>query len=159
MKKPFSIIPIVILVLFVAILTRAQTDPFLGTWKLNVKKSKFVPGPPRKSETRMVVTGPNGMNVSVKRVNGDGNTQEFEYTTNLDGKSYPITGDGPEGADSIAVNLTAPTTLQVTLTKTGKVVGTATISVSSDGKVLTITSKGTSADGKQLSVIAVYDKQ
>ena len=159
MKKPFSIIPIVILVLFVAVLTQAQTDPFLGTWKLNVKKSKFVPGPPRKSETRMVVTGPNGMNVSVKRVNGDGNTQEFEYTTNLDGKSYPITGDGPEGADSIAVNLTAPKTMQATLTKTGKVVGTATISVSSDGKVLTITSKGTSADGKQFSVIAVYDKQ
>jgi hypothetical protein len=158
-RKLFFVIPIIILILFRAELAHAQADPFLGTWKLNVKKSKFTPGPPRKSETRMVVTGPNGMDVSVKRVNGNGATQEFEYTTNLDGKSYPITGDAPEGADSIAVNLTAPKTMQVTLTKGGKVVGTATISVSSDGKSLTITSKGARADGTQFSDVAVYDKQ
>ena len=103
----------------------AQTDPFLGTWKLNVKKSKFVPGPPRKSETRIVVAGPSGMRVSVDRVNGDGSTQQFEYTTNLDGKSYPITGQAPYGADSISANLTAPNTIQSTLTKNGKTVATA----------------------------------
>ena len=159
MKKLLFVTSIIILILCVAELGQAQADPFLGTWKLNVKKSKFDPGPPRKSETRMVVTGPNGMDVSVKRVNGNGTTQEFEYTTNLDGKSYPITGDGPAGADSIAVNLTAPTTMQVTLRKAGKVVGTATISVSGDGKNLTITSKGTRADGTQVNDMAVYDKQ
>jgi hypothetical protein len=99
------------------------------------------------------------MDVSVKRVNGNGATQEFEYTTNLDGKDHPITGDGPEGADSIAVNLTAQKTMQVALTKAGRVVGTATITVSSDGKSLTITSKGTRADGTKFNDIAVYDKQ
>lgn len=159
MKKLASVLSIVILILCVAEPGQAQGDPFLGTWKLNVKKSKFDPGPPRISETRMVVAGPNGMDISVKRVNGNGTTQEFEYTTTLDGKSYPITGDGPEGADSIAVNLTAPETMQVTLRKRGKVVATATIAVSSDGKSLTITSKGTRADGTQVNDLAVYDKQ
>lgn len=137
----------------------AQTDPFLGTWKLNAKKSKFVPGPPRKSETRIVVTGPNGMRISVDRVNGDGSTEEFEYTTNLDGKSYPITGQGPYGADSIAANLTAPNTIQSTLSKGGRVVATAVSIVSKNGTILTITTKGTDAQGRQFTNVSVYDKQ
>ena len=159
MKKLFSFLAMVTLGLCLTKLLLGQTDPFLGTWKLNVLKSRFVPGPARKSETRIVVTGPTGMKVSVDRVNGDGSTQEFEYTTNLDNKSYPITGDGPYGADSIAANLTAPNTIQSTLKKGGKVVATATALVSSDGKVLTITTKGTDASGKHFTNVSVYDKQ
>jgi hypothetical protein len=159
MKKLFSFFAMVVLVFSLTELLLGQTDPFVGTWKLNVKKSKFVPGPPRKSETRIVVTGPTGMNVSVDRVNGDGSTQEFEYTTNLDNKTYPITGQGPYGADSIAANLTAPNTIQSTLTKGGKVVATATTVVSNDRKVLTITTKGTDASGKHFTNVGVYDRQ
>lgn len=149
----------VIVALSLTQLLLGQTDLFLGTWKLNVKKSKFDPGPPRKSETRIVITGPTGMKVSVDRVNGDGSTQEFEYTTNLDNKSYPIIGQGPYGADSIAANLTAPNAIQSTLTKGGKVVATATTVVSSDGRVLTVTTKGTDSSGKHFTNTGVYDKQ
>jgi hypothetical protein len=159
MKKLFSFLTTIVLALSFTELIFGQTDPFLGTWKLNVKKSKFVPGPPRKSETRIVVTGPTGMKVDVDRVNGDGSTQQFEYTSNLDNKTYPITGDGPYGADSIAANLAAPNTIQSTLTKGGKVVATATSVVSADGKVLTITTKGTDAKGKHFTNVSVYDKQ
>jgi hypothetical protein len=137
----------------------AQADPFVGTWKLNVSKSKFVPGPPRKSETRMVESGPMGLKASIKRVNEDGSTQEYEYTSNLDGKSYPIIGQGPYGADAIAANLTSPNTIQAVLSKGGKVVATGTSVVSKDGKVLTITTKGTDASGKPFNSVAVYDKQ
>ena len=159
MKKLFSFLAMVTLGLCLTEMLLGQTDPFLGTWKLNVQKSKFAPGPPRKSETRIVVTGPTGMKVSVERVNGDGSPQEFEYTSNLDNKSYPIIGDGPYGADSIAANLTAPNTIQSTLKKGGKVVATATSVVSGDGKVLTITTKGTDASGKHFTNVSVYDKQ
>ena len=159
MKKPLGICTLLVLALFFTGLLSAQTDPFLGTWKLNLKKSKFVPGSPRKSETRIVVTGPSGMRVSVDRVNGDGSTQQFEYTSNLDGKSYPITGQAPYGADSISANLTAPNTIQSTLTKNGKTVATATTVVSNGGKVLTITTKGTYAQGKHFTNVGVYDKQ
>lgn len=159
MKKALGACTMFVMVFFFVGSLIAQTDPFLGTWKLNVKKSKFVPGPPRKSETRIVVTGPSGMRVSVDRVNGDGSTQQFEYTTNLDGKTYPITGQGPYGADSISANLTAPNTIQSTLTKNGKVVATATTVVSGGGKVLTITTKGTDAQGKHFTNVGIYDKQ
>lgn len=159
MKKLLGICTVFVLALsFIGTLI-AQTDPFLGTWKLNAKKSKFVPGPPRKSETRIVVTGPNGMRISVDRVNGDGSTEEFEYTTNLDGKNYPITGQGPYGADSIAANLSAPNTIQSTLSNGGKVVATAVSIVSNNGRILTITTKGTDAQGRQFTNVSVYDKQ
>jgi len=77
----------------------------------------------------------------------------------LDGKSYPIIGQGPYGADSIAANLTAPNTIESTLSKDGKVVATATTVVSSNGKVLTITTKGTDAHGKAFTNVGAYDKQ
>ena len=159
MKKALGICIVFVSTFFFIESMFAQTDPFLGTWKLNVKKSKFVPGPPSKSETRIVVTGPSGMRVSVDRVNGDGSTQQFEYTTNLDGKSYPFIGQGPYGADSISANLTAPNTIQSTLTKNGKAVATATTVVSGGGTTLTITTNGTDAQGKRFSNVYVYDKQ
>lgn len=158
-RRLFAIATFVVLALSASGSVLAQTDPFLGTWKLNVKKSKFVPGPPRKSETRIVESSPMGFNVSIKRVNGDGSAQEYEYTANLDGKSYPIIGQGPSGADSIATNLSAPNTIQSTLNKDGKVVATWTSVVSKDGKVLTITTKGMNASGNSSNSVAVYDKQ
>jgi hypothetical protein len=94
------------------------------------------------------------MKISVKRVNGDGSVQEYEYTANLDGKNYPIVGQGPYDADSIGVNLTAPNTLQSVLTKESKVVATGTSVVSAGGKVLTSTVKSSDASGKQLIVEA-----
>jgi hypothetical protein len=155
---PFAI-ALAVLLLFAAGAVRAQADPFLGTWELNVSKSMFVPGPPRRSETRMAESSPMDLKVSIKRVNGDGSTQENEYTSNLDGKSYPIIGQGAYGADSIAAKLTAPNTIQSTLNTDGKVVATGTSVVSNHGKVLTVTTKGVDASGKPFNNVAVYDKQ
>ena len=42
MKKPLGICALLALALFFIGSLSAQTDPFLGTCKLNVKKSKFV---------------------------------------------------------------------------------------------------------------------
>jgi hypothetical protein len=158
MKRLLATAAVLLLGLSVGRPTRAQTDPFLGTWKLNLAKSKFEPGPAPKSETRIVVTGPSGMNVSVDRLRGDGTRQEFEYTTNLDGKNYPIVGDGPEGADAISASLKGPNTMQVSISKNHRNIGTATISVSADGKSLTIKSAGTGANGVRFKNEAVYDK-
>ncbi len=97
-------------------LAAAQTDPFVGTWKLNTAKST----PARKSETRIVESSPTGMKVNVDRTNADGSNQQFNYTANLDGKAYPITGTAPYGADSIGVTLTTSNTLTFTLWRGGK---------------------------------------
>ncbi|MGB7434313.1 MAG: hypothetical protein WBR26_10850 [Candidatus Acidiferrum sp.] len=158
MKKTLAVISVAFLFLIMAGLAFAKKDDFAGTWKLDANKSKFSTGQSRKSETRVVEFSAQGMRVSVKRVNADGNTQEFEYTTNLDGKDYPITGAGPYGANTIASNLADPNTIQATLKNQNKLVATATAVVSKDGKVLTITTKGTDSNGKHFHNVSVYDK-
>ena len=148
-----------VVTLLTSSLTPAQTDAFVGTWQLNVAKSKFASGTARKSETRIVESSPTGMKVSVDRTNADGSNQQFNYTTNFDGKPHPITGAGPFGADSIEVTLGAANTLTYKLMRGGKVVGTGKSVVSGDGKTLTLKSKGTDVSGKTSSSVAVYDKQ
>jgi len=54
----------------------AQNDRFVGTWKLNVAKSKFNPGPAAKDET--VTIAPD--KVSVEEVTADGKTENWSYT-------------------------------------------------------------------------------
>ena len=137
----------------------AQSDPFVGSWELNVAKSKFGPGAERRSETRIVESSPTGMKVSVDRTNADGSSQQYNYTTNFDDKPHPITGMAPYGADSIAVTLGTSNALPFKLTKGGKVVGSGTSVVSADGKTLTLTSKAMDASGKTISSVAVYDKR
>jgi hypothetical protein len=150
---------ILALVFFLSETAVAQTDPFIGIWKLNVTKSKFGPGTERKSETRIVESSPTGMKVSVDRTNVDGSNQQYNYTTDFSGKPHPITGMAPYGADSIAVTLGTSNTLSFKLTKAGKAVGSGTSVVSADGKTLTLTSEGTAASGKTVSSVSVYDKQ
>jgi hypothetical protein len=150
----------ILAVLFTPGLTVAQqSDPFVGIWKLNVAKSTFGPGTERKSETRVIESSPFGMKVSVDRTNSDNSNQQYNYTTNFDGKPRPIIGTAPYGADSIAVTLGASNTLSFKLTKGGQPVASGTSVVSADGKTLTLTSKGTDSRGKTLSSISVYDKR
>jgi hypothetical protein len=150
---------ILALVVFFSGAAVAQTDPFVGTWKLNVAKSKFGPGTERKSETRIVESSPTGMKVSVDRTNADGSNQQYNYTTDFTGKPHPITGVAPYGADSIAVTLGTSNSLSFKLMKGGKAVGSGTSVVSADGKTLTLTSGGTGASGKSVRSVSVYDKQ
>ncbi len=133
----------------------AQTDPFVGTWKLDTAKST----PARKSETRVVASSPNGLRVSVDRINADGSNQQFNYTANLDGKPYPFVGQAPYGADSVAVTLGSSNTLTYQLWRGGKVIGTGTMVVSADGKTATLKSKGTNSKGESESSVSVYIKQ
>jgi hypothetical protein len=151
----FSIGFIFVLPLITPGLAPAQTDPFVGTWKLDTAKST----PIRKSETRIVESSPSGMKVSVDRTNADGSNQQFSYTANLDGKPYPFVGMAPYGADSVGVTLGTSNTLTYKLWRGGKVIGSGTLVVSADGKTATLKSKGTNEKGKTESSLSIYTKQ
>ena len=156
MKRLFTVIGVVVLALAASGLLVAQSDPFSGTWKFNAANSKFEPGPPYKSETR---TSQRAGDVKVERVNADGKTQAYEYRVKYDGKDYPITGQGPNGADTIAIKRIDANTLQATLKNASTVLFTAQDVVSKDGSVMTFTSKGIDANGQRFNNVVVYDKQ
>ena len=158
MKRFFTIFSVVVLVLAAAGLVFAQTDAHMGTWKLNVAKSKFDPGPPAKSETRTYESTGDGYKFSGERVAADGSTHPEGFTVKYGGKDSPITGDAA-GSDTVNVKLIDANHIDSTSKKDGKALYTSKVVVSKDGKVMTITSKGTNANGQQFNNVAVYDKQ
>jgi len=134
-----------------------QTDPFIGTWKLNLAKSKFSPGPPPKSQTVTYEAVGEGVKLTVKLTDAEGKIVENQSTANYDGKDYPVTGI-PDW-DTIARKRIDAYKMEITHKKAGKVVSTATSVVSKDGKTRTGTEKGVNAKGEKISNTLVYEKQ
>jgi hypothetical protein len=133
-------------------------DPQLGTWKLNLAKSKYSPGPAPKSATTKIEAAGAGVKVIVDQSPADGANRHWEFTANYDGKDVPITGNNPD-ADMIARTRVNASTVKSILKKGGKVTTTQTSAVSSDGKTRTVTTTGTDAAGQTVNNIAVYDRQ
>lgn len=155
MKRNFVAVTAFVLAFAASGSLRAQSNPFAGTWKLNVAKSKYDPGPAPKNQTRKWDASGK---VSVEGVNAAGKSLTYGYTIKSDGKGYPTTGPIPNGADSISTKRVAPRTLQATFKRTGKPVETTMFVVSKDGKVLTITAKGTTPDGQSFNNLTIWDK-
>jgi len=132
-------------------------DPVVGTWVLNISKSKFSPGPAPKSETRTYVVAGQDIKASSKGVDAAGKPTAGTWTVNTDGKDRPMTGD-PD-ADSLAVTRVDAFTVESIEKKAGKIVITARRVISRDGKLMTITFKGTNAKGQPLNDVMVFDKQ
>ncbi len=137
----------------------AQTNPATGTWKLNLEKSSYNPGPAPKSLTRTLEAQGDNVKYSFEGISAEGTGVAYGFTATFDGKESPITGSMPGGADSISIKRIDANTFESTLTKAGKVIGTAKSEVSKDGKVTTVTAQGKNADGQPSTSSAVYDKQ
>jgi hypothetical protein len=135
----------------------AQTDPFIGTWQLNLAKSTFSPGPPLRVHTVTIEEdGPNHK-ITVVGTNAQGNPTSAVTTRIYDGMPHPVTGN--PNFDANAFTRVDAYTDIISRTKAGKLVQTVTDVVSRDGKTATYTIIGTDARGRSINNIQVYDKQ
>jgi hypothetical protein len=132
-------------------------DPFVGTWTLNLAKSKHSPGPPPKKTIVTYEAAGSGYKISVQTEPASGPTGEWSYTTSLDGKDSPITGNNPN-ADTMATKRIDAHTLESVSKKGGKVILTSRIVVSKDGKTRTNTQTGTDAKGQAVNNVLVFEK-
>lgn len=132
-------------------------DPMAGTWKLNVAKSTYSPGPAPKSLTVKIEAAGEREKLTADGVRGDDTPIRVEYTAQYDGKDHPITGS--RMADTVSLKRLDANTTERTDKKGGKVVQTLTRKVSSDGKTVTVTYKGTDAQGRPINNVAVLEKQ
>jgi hypothetical protein len=159
MKRILVVVTVAVLALLAASILRAQSNLSTGTWKLNVAKSKYSPGPAPKSMMRTFEPQGDAVKVTSKGTAGDGSDIAYSYTANYDGKDYPISGTGvPNGAETIALKRVSPNTAEATLKKAGKTVVTTRSVVSKNGRVMTLTAKGTNANGEQTNNVTVWDK-
>ena len=138
-------------------LSAQSSDQRIGTWKLNVAKSKYSPGPPPQSNTLKVEASGKGEKITTEGVNAQGGRTATQYTANFDGKDYPLTGS--QIADTVSLRrINARITVR-TDKKDGKVIQTLTRIVSEDGKTMIVRANGTNAQGQPVDNVVVWEKQ
>ena len=132
-------------------------DPMLGTWKLNIAKSRYYPGPAPKSQIRVYETSDEGTKETVTTVNADGETVKTIFPGIYDGRDYPVTGSSQY--DTIALHRIDDYTAEATLKHASRDIAIARRIVASDSKTMTITVRSANSQDPSVDIVAVYDKQ
>ncbi len=132
-------------------------DPVVGTWTLNLAKSKFQAGAAPQSQTRTYTQSADGTSLNVTGVAADGSAISQKSTFKYDGKDYPFTGS-PDW-DALALKKVNGSTVNSTMKMGGKPIGTTVRSISDHGKTLTLTTNAKNAKGKKYHAVAVFDRQ
>lgn len=132
-------------------------DNWLGTWKLNVEKSKVSPGPGPKSLTLKFEASQGVIKLTTDGVNAEGKATHGTYASKFDGKDVPW--EGNPDADTAAPKKIDDSTYDNVWKKGGKVTVTAKAVVSKDGKTLTVSQTGKNAKGEAVNTTSLYEKQ
>jgi hypothetical protein len=155
-RRPLLRVVVGCLVVLLGSVALAQSN--LGTWTLNVAKSKYSNNNPPKSTTLTIEGSGNVTTTTVDVVANDGTSQHWGWRSAYDGRDTRITGNNPN-ADSASRRRVSPTTTETTFKKDGKVTTVNPAVVSDDGKTMTITAKGTDPQGKPVLNVQVFEKK
>jgi hypothetical protein len=136
---------------------RAADDVLNGTWKLNLAKSKFDPGPAPKSMTVIISVANGTETYKAEGVDATGKATAASFTAKFGGPEAPTTGI--PYADTIQIKRLTPNHLTATHKKGGKVVMTVDVVVAADGMSRTLTYSGTNEKGAAVHDVVVFDKQ
>jgi hypothetical protein len=146
------------LVMSVFVTPARAADSSVGTWKVNLAKSKYDPGPPPKTPNVLKIEADgNGIKVTNDGVNAEGQATHVTYSAKYDGKDYPETGN--PNVDTISLKRIDANTTETITKKGGKVMLTSRTVVSNGGKLRTTTQNGTNPQGQKIHNVIVADKQ
>jgi len=139
---------------------QSRDDPSLGSWKLNVAKSTFTPGPPIKGDTRSYEVNDEGwLIVTTETIQPDGKRTGVRFAAKFDGKPYPQIGRFAPTVTLITYEPVDKRTLKYTQRdSSGKVVSTNTRIVSADGKTMTIEQKSTDDKGRPVVNVELFER-
>jgi hypothetical protein len=135
----------------------AATEPYIGTWKLDLAKSQFGNGPTPKSITRAYSVAGDSIELKLTGVGSDGKQLLQQSTFKLDGMDYAYTGR-PE-FDSVSTRHVDSYQYETIQKKAGKVVSTSIVTISADGKMFTQVTKRLTGNGGTTVTTAVYIRQ
>jgi hypothetical protein len=134
-----------------------SADPILGTWKLNLYRSKYIPGPAPRSQTRIYRQTPAGIFVTIETVDAQGRKlPPIEFEEQYDGKEHPITGSTV--GDVLALTRVSDYLSEATMKHAGIVTAVTRRIITDDGKTLMLIYRETSTEHPVDNVI-VYDRQ
>ncbi|MEO8099528.1 MAG: hypothetical protein ABI811_17655 [Acidobacteriota bacterium] len=158
MRKPILLALNAVAVALVATALLAQLpEPIFGTWKVNLTKSKYSPGPAPKSNTKRYEAYKGGLKATQDAVTAKGDIQHVEIVGAFDGKDYPATGN-PE-ADTYAFKHAGDRTYEITQKKAGQVTITSKTVISADGKTRTVEQTGKNTKGEAVKNAVLWERQ
>lgn len=132
----------------------AAQERLLGTWRLDLAKSKYSPGPPLRSETRVYTRDGKGVKGVIDRVYGDGRREVIEYRAEVD-IDVPVSGS--KAYDAIRFKVVDELTTEGVLSHAGRVFGSSRRVIAQDGETMTITFRR-EEPGDMVNNFAVYRK-
>ncbi len=132
-------------------------DPLVGTWSLNVQRSKFRPGLPPQSMTVTYEQTPQGLHAVSIVVLRDGTSSRNEYTAAYDGKDYPITGVAK--VDAVQIRQIDTLTSERIDKRGGERVQSYTRQVYADGRTMIVTQKGSDAMGSLVDHEMIFERR
>jgi len=142
----------------------AATDPFVGTWKLKIDRSKFTPGAPRFIlATIQIESAGNGLKSTGAAADGQGISSDFTFNCQLDGTPCKVTPStipmrSESAVDTITLKRIDQNIIMATGTKNGKPVYSDRRIVSDDGKTMTVVRNGTTPNGKKYESTLILDR-
>jgi hypothetical protein len=134
---------------------RVEQDHLLGTWRLDLSKSKYSPGPPPKSETRLYARDAQGVRGQIDRLYADGRREIIDYRADADHDS-PVSGT--RAYDAVRFKRIDARTTEAVLSHAGRVWGLARRVLSENGETLTIMFRRLEP-GDMVNNVAVYYKE
>ena len=135
----------------------AQSSSLIGTWKINLEKSKFTPGAAPRSQINTYQQDGQNIRGTVQTIDAQGNATTAVLMHIYDGQPHPLAGNPNYDARSYT-RVDANTLISASM-KAGKLVQVATIVISPDGKTFTTTSTGIQLNGLMGTNILLSDKQ
>ena len=161
MQKRFAVVVVTLAaVLVVGSIARTQSsDPWIGTWKVNLEKSTYSPGPkPTVAATVKIEPSGGGIKTTLDATSPEGQPTHQETVGNFDGKDNPVKGALAPNTTNALKRIDART-FQVMGKVDGKPGVTTKATVSADGKTMTAMQTGKNAQGQSLKNVIVLDKQ
>src|SRR5208283_4097113 len=104
--------------------TLCAADPFAGTWKMNLAKSKYKAGSPPKEQIATITVTGSDMTVRVDAINADGRKTVVSYTIPYEGGMGKMSETSP-AYDGISGKHIGPREREISRWKDGKAVFTA----------------------------------
>ncbi|HVV44970.1 MAG TPA: hypothetical protein VHC72_07180 [Bryobacteraceae bacterium] len=134
-------------------------DPVVGTWKLNLAKSK-ISGAPGVKEWTLVITEQQGQFEVVSRSTGsDGSRMSARYTVPVEGGPVKYSEGGPPPGVSQEMKRVGEGKADFIVMRDGKEVQVEHAVLSPDGQTLTLTTKGATAEGQPYEAVEDLEKQ
>jgi hypothetical protein len=156
---------VLFVVVVMAALVRAVTpsaqsvDPWIGTWKVNLEKSTYSPGPkPTTATIIKIEPSADGVKTTFDGMTAEGKPFHTEAVGAFDGKDNPVKGALLPNT-TVAYKRIDGRTYEAQTKVDGKPTTTARVSVSADGKTLTATISGKNAKGETVNNVIVQDRQ